>query len=89
LALKIDCIVRATFSKGANKLAETIKIALTVREASERYNIPEATLNTWRCRGGGPKFVKCGRSVRYRIDDFDAWQKERTRTSTTQMAAAE
>ena len=33
--------------------------------AAEMLQIPLHTLRTWRSRGGGPEFVKLGRSVRY------------------------
>lgn len=37
------------------------------------------TLQAWRTRGGGPKFVKVGRLVRYRDEDVAEWIASRTR----------
>lgn len=47
---------------------------LTTDQAAEYLSISPVTLRTWRCRGGGPAFVKISaRSVRYRIADLQAW----------------
>ncbi len=35
--------------------------------------IPEKTLANWRSQGKGPKYLKVGRHVRYRMPDLDAW----------------
>lgn len=43
-----------------------------------------ATLNTWRTLGRGPKFVRVGRLIRYRVSDLDAWLQSRTVNSTVQ-----
>jgi predicted DNA-binding transcriptional regulator AlpA len=44
------------------------------------------TLNTWRTLGKGPKFVRVGRLIRYRVSDLDAWLESRTVNSTVQGA---
>jgi len=36
-----------------------------------------------RCYGGGPKFIKIGKSVRYRMSALDIWLNERERVSTS------
>lgn len=50
---------------------------LTEKEAAEYLSIPVKTLRHWRHRwahyGEGPKWVKLGRSVRYRASDIEAW----------------
>lgn len=40
--------------------------AVDTRSVSRMTGVPVCTLNTWRCRGGGPNFLKYGKSVRYR-----------------------
>ena len=40
------------------------------------------TLQAWRCRGGGPVFVKVGRLVRYRPSAIDAWIEKRSAVNT-------
>lgn len=40
--------------------------AIDTPAVAEITGVSIKTLNTWRCRGGGPRFLKLGRSVRYR-----------------------
>ena len=40
-------------------------------------------LEARRCRGGGPKFVRVGRLVRYRSSDVAAWIESRCVSSTS------
>ncbi|MHB1095571.1 MAG: helix-turn-helix transcriptional regulator [Gemmatimonadaceae bacterium] len=43
-------------------------------EAAQYVGCAPATLNKWRCVGGGPRFAKLGpRIVAYRVEDLDAW----------------
>lgn len=61
---------------------------LKTPEAAAYLGIAAATLETWRCRGGGPKYRKVGkRAVRYAPADLDAWLAERTRESTSDDTA--
>jgi predicted DNA-binding transcriptional regulator AlpA len=45
------------------------------------------TLQAWRLRGGGPKFVKAGRAVRYRRRDLLDWIDKGTVENTSQEPA--
>lgn len=45
------------------------------------------TIEGWRVRGEGPRYLKIGRLVRYRIEDLDAYLESRARNATTQAAA--
>lgn len=46
------------------------------------------SLQNWRVRGGGPRFVKVSRrSIRYRRRDLIAWAEERLRQHTSEEAA--
>ena len=38
---------------------------------------PLATFNFWRCRGGGPPFIKVSRRVRYAGSDLNRFLEER------------
>ena len=49
--------------------------ALLTREG---YKTAAATLEKLRCVGGGPAYLKYGRSVRYRPSVGRAWAAERT-----------
>lgn len=61
---------------------------LTTVEAADYLGLQRTTLEAWRCRGGGPAFVKLGRAVRYRRADLDAWIDSRVRANTSEGAAA-
>lgn len=45
------------------------------------------TLIKWRGLGTGPRYIKLGRVVRYRLADLDAFVAERTRRCTLDDAA--
>jgi predicted DNA-binding transcriptional regulator AlpA len=60
---------------------------LTTRQAAEYLNYEIRTLEAWRFRGGGPRFVRVSpKSVRYRKADLEVWIEERVRTSTSQQS---
>ena len=42
----------------------------TTEETAQYLKLSVAKLNQWRVRGGGPKFVKLGGSIRYRQADI-------------------
>jgi len=57
---------------------------LTEKQTSRLLGFSVRTLQAWRVRGGGPRFVKVSaRCVRYRQSDLDRWIEERLRTSTS------
>lgn len=49
---------------------------LTIDDLAERYQVPVATIRYWRHLGTGPKAMKIGRFVRYKIDDVLAWERQ-------------
>lgn len=51
--------------------------------AAAYLGISKSTLEKMRVNGGGPPFLKLGRSVRYRADDLDRWLSERVRLNTS------
>jgi predicted DNA-binding transcriptional regulator AlpA len=55
---------------------------LTSDEAALLLGVPVATLRTWRSRrrGYGPRAVRVGGSIRYRLADLLAWIDEHTET---------
>ena len=57
--------------------------ALPTPEAAASTGMSPKTLETMRCRGGGPPFVKLGRRVVYRREDLDVWLAVRVRKSTS------
>jgi len=62
--------------------------ALTTEAAATYLGLAESTLEKARVHGTGPKYVKLGRAVRYRIRDLDEWLEARTMNSTSEMRAA-
>ena len=46
---------------------------LNTAQAAEYTGLAKQTLHQKRVSGGGPKFCKIGRSVRYRREDLNFW----------------
>lgn len=46
---------------------------LTPDQVSARLQVPVATLRRWRYMREGPRYVKCGRHVRYPPEEVDAY----------------
>jgi excisionase family DNA binding protein len=61
---------------------------LTQREAASVLRLSERTLERMRVSGITPKFVKVGRSIRYRQSDLDQWIAGRVVGSTSQKETA-
>ncbi len=49
---------------------------------AERWGIKPMTLSQWRWNGRGPKFMKIGRKVLYRLQDVETFELERLATNT-------
>ena len=47
-------------------------------DAADLLNLSARTLQTWRCEGDGPAFVRAGRAIRYRRRDVLAWVAAKT-----------
>ena len=62
--------------------------AVDTREASRITGEPAPTLETKRVRGGGPVFVKLGKSVRYTRRACFEYLAARQRTSTSDPGQA-
>ena len=60
---------------------------LSTRELAERWNISRRTLDRWRWAGEGPRFLKLGGRVVYRIADIDAFEQQQLRTRTDPPAS--
>ena len=50
---------------------------LSPQDLADRYNLPLETIYGWNKTGGGPKYLKIGRHVRYRLSDVVAWENTR------------
>lgn len=58
-----------------------VKLLSTV-EAAHLLGVSPATLETWRCRGGGPPFVKVGSRVLYEPEALASYIARNRRLST-------
>ena len=66
-------------------------VHLNQRQLAARWSVSEATLESWRGEGLGPKFLKlCGRVI-YRQVDIEAYEASclatSTKTATAQVSA--
>jgi excisionase family DNA binding protein len=59
---------------------------LTQSETATLLRLSERTLERLRLRGGGPLFVKAGRSVRYRESDLEEWITARVVSNTSERS---
>lgn len=57
---------------------------LTVSEAARWAKVSDSFLNKARLTGDGPKFIRLGRAIRYRLADLEAWAQARAATSTSE-----
>ncbi len=60
---------------------------MTTKEAAAFMGLRSNTLEIWRVRGTGPKFVKLGRAVRYRLPDIESYIESQLRSSTSEQTA--
>jgi len=56
---------------------------LTTSEAAQKLRRKKSCLEAWRCRGGGPTFIKMGRGVFYRDVDLETFIEAGARKSTS------
>jgi hypothetical protein len=52
-------------------------------ELAARWNMSPRTLERWRWVGIGPRFLKLGGRVTYRLVDVEAFEAEQLRNSTS------
>lgn len=53
-------------------------------DLSRRWNISHRTLERWRWLGEGPKYLKIGGRVVYRLADIEAYEENQMRSNTSQ-----
>ena len=62
----------------------TMPELLTERQAAQRLGVARGTMEAWRIRGRGPRFVKVGtRAIRYTVEDLAEFIGERQRFRST------
>ncbi|MBC2732805.1 MAG: helix-turn-helix domain-containing protein [Desulfobacteraceae bacterium] len=55
----------------------------STEQAATYIGLSRRTLEGFRCRGGGPVFIKAGRRCLYRREDLDTWAMSRRCESTS------
>jgi hypothetical protein len=71
----------------ATSIASDLDAALNKNQAATFLGYSVRTLQAWRVRGGGPRYVKAGRSVRYQRRALIGFQRTHTVTSTSEADA--
>lgn len=61
---------------------------VNVKDASAICGLSVSSLNKYRVHGGGPKFCRAGRLVRYRVSDIRDWLQSNRFSSTSQYRKA-
>ena len=59
------------------------KVLLNTKEVQIQWGICKSTLEKLRVYGGGPKFIKRGRSVFYTAESIQSWLASHQRSSTS------
>lgn len=59
----------------------------STEQAATYLGLSRRTLEGFRCRGGGPLFIKAGRRCLYRQEDLDEWALANRRRSTSDIPA--
>ena len=63
-------------AKGKKQVKEVKPSYMTTREAAAFLGFTAGTLRVWRSKGKGPNYYKVGSTVRYEMDDLEAWKNE-------------
>ena len=59
------------------ELLDTLQVATV-------YGLTPECIRRWRMLGAGPRFIRLGRSVRYRREEVEAFARRREFASTTE-----
>lgn len=60
---------------------------LNQTELSDRWNLSPRTLERWRWLGEGPRYLKLGGRIVYRLEDIEAFEMQQLRQVTGSAAA--
>ena len=63
-------------AKGKKQVKEVKPSYMTTREVAAFLGLTAGTLRVWRSQGKGPNYYKAGSTVRYEMDDLEAWKNE-------------
>jgi hypothetical protein len=71
----------------ATSITTDLDAGLNENQAANFLGVSVRTLQAWRVRGGGPRYMKIGRAVRYQHRELVAFQETHTVSSTTEAGA--
>jgi excisionase family DNA binding protein len=57
---------------------------IRTEQAAKILDVTKSTLESWRCRGGGPNFVRYGRAIRYREEDLERFIESKIQRNTSE-----
>ncbi len=77
-----------SFQRRPGREPDSASELLMKRDVSDRLHLSMRTRRNWRVRGEGPKFLKIGRLVRYRLSDVLAWEEASLRCSTSDQGGS-
>jgi hypothetical protein len=61
---------------------------LDQKSLADRWLISPRTLEQWRWQGKGPKYLKIGAKVVYRLEDVESFESENLHLNTTTSVGA-
>lgn len=64
-------------------------ICMNQLELAMRWGISHRTLERWRWTGEGPRFIKLGGRVAYRLCDIEEYEQAMIRSSTSHSSYAQ
>lgn len=59
------------------------EVLINQRTLSDRWAVSERTLERWRWRGCGPRYIKLGNKVMYKIEDVEDYENVHSKARTT------
>ena len=62
-------------SDSVNIQRPTFERHLTTQELADRVGVPLNSIYAWRAQKKGPRAMRIGKYVRYRLEDVLAWEK--------------
>jgi predicted site-specific integrase-resolvase len=71
-----------------NQEQSKVEPVFDTHSAAPLLGVKPGTLEVWRCQGRGPRFVKSGSRVVYRLRDINEYLDSRTRKSTADPGPA-
>ena len=72
--LRVDTGLPAIAAAHVVHMTETSPLSLlTQDQVADLLQIPARTLEDWRLRAYGPRFIRLGKRVRYRARDIEQW----------------